>query len=394
MRAHTILVTHPSADLYGSDRMLLESVQGLVATGARVVVTMPATGPLTAELEARDAEVRICPSPVLRKALLTPSGLIQLARETMTAAVKSLQLLAALQPDAVYVNTVTIPLWPILARLTGRRVVIHVHESEAQTRLALRRALNLPLFAAHKILINSRYSSHVLSSTWKKLHGRDTVIYNGVPGPAHPAPPRKSLTDGVRLLYVGRLSHRKGIAVAIDALAELTQRSIDAHLDIIGAVYPGNEEFEVGLKQSVADHGLEHHITFHGFQSPIWTHLEAADIMLIPSRFDEPFGNTAVEGLLGARPVIVSNTSGLREAAGSYACTRFVPPSDALALADAVAELSADWPRYSELAVLDAATAAGRHDPEIYRRQVARAVIGYPENVRPDTVESARRMQP
>ena len=36
--ASVVLVAHPGADLYGSDRMLLESVDGLVVSGHRVVV--------------------------------------------------------------------------------------------------------------------------------------------------------------------------------------------------------------------------------------------------------------------------------------------------------------------------------------------------------------------
>ena len=38
----TVLVAHPSADLYGSDLQLVESVAGLVGAGRRVVVTLPA----------------------------------------------------------------------------------------------------------------------------------------------------------------------------------------------------------------------------------------------------------------------------------------------------------------------------------------------------------------
>lgn len=44
--AGTVLIAHPSADLYGSDRVMLETVDALVAAGRRVVVTLPADGPL------------------------------------------------------------------------------------------------------------------------------------------------------------------------------------------------------------------------------------------------------------------------------------------------------------------------------------------------------------
>lgn len=35
-KKHTVLLVHPGAELFGSDRMLLESAIGLVEAGARV----------------------------------------------------------------------------------------------------------------------------------------------------------------------------------------------------------------------------------------------------------------------------------------------------------------------------------------------------------------------
>ena len=70
----TILVAHPGSELYGSDRVLLESVSGLLDDGWDVLVTVPADGPLVAELRRRGARVELCPSPVLRKSVLRPAG--------------------------------------------------------------------------------------------------------------------------------------------------------------------------------------------------------------------------------------------------------------------------------------------------------------------------------
>ena len=42
----TILVAHPSPDLYGSDRQLLETIRALVDAGHRVNAALPDDGPL------------------------------------------------------------------------------------------------------------------------------------------------------------------------------------------------------------------------------------------------------------------------------------------------------------------------------------------------------------
>ena len=73
-KSHTVLLTHPTADLYGSDRVFMESVSALVAVHPRVVVALPVRGPLVAELTRRGAQVEICETPVLRKSMLSLRG--------------------------------------------------------------------------------------------------------------------------------------------------------------------------------------------------------------------------------------------------------------------------------------------------------------------------------
>ena len=64
-----LLVVHPGAELYGADRVLLESATAL-ATRFTVTVAVPGPGPLVGELEARGVRVQTCPMPVLRNAAL------------------------------------------------------------------------------------------------------------------------------------------------------------------------------------------------------------------------------------------------------------------------------------------------------------------------------------
>ena len=64
----TILVTNPGADLYGSDRMALETVSALLTRGFHVTVAVPSPGPLI-ELLTKAGAARICsqkPAAALR----------------------------------------------------------------------------------------------------------------------------------------------------------------------------------------------------------------------------------------------------------------------------------------------------------------------------------------
>ncbi len=362
----SVLVAHPSADLYGSDRVLLETIEGLRRSGAQVVVTLPASGPLVPEIERRGASVVLSPTPVLRKSMLTVPGMLRLAATSVRGLYSSVRVIRAARPDVILANTITVPLWTLAGRLTGVPVVTHVHEAEANASRALRTALALPLLLSRGILLNSQFSAETLASALPALRGRSQVLYNGVPGPAEPVAPRDGLHGGLRILYVGRLSHRKGVDVAIDALLKLRSLGVPAKLGIVGAVFPGYEDYEAGLREQVAANGAEDHVTFHGFQNAIWPFLAESDVVVVPSRIDEPFGNTAVEAVLASRPVVVSNTSGLREAAAGYRSAQFVAPGDAGELAAALSRVSAGWESYQTDARLDSAEASRRHSPELY----------------------------
>ncbi len=370
----TALLAHPGAELYGSDRVLLESATALIDDGWRVVVTVPTGGPLVAELVARGAEVILCVTPVLRKSALRPLGILRLLATAAAGFVSGLRLLARERPGVLYVNTMTIPLWQVLGRLRGVPVLCHVHEGEASASRIVRAALALPLLLSTSIVANSRFSAGVLCDAIPRLRARVVVIYNGIPGPPHPRSPRRRLTAPVHVTYVGRLSPRKGVDVAIDALALLADRGVNAQLDVVGATFPGYEWYERRLREQVKEKQLDAQVRFHGFQPCIWDVVTAGDVVVVPSLVDEPFGDTAVEAILSGRPVIASATSGLLEATAGYATATTVPPGNPSALADALQSEIEHWGPSSAARRGDIAIARCRHGPQVYREQISQCV--------------------
>lgn len=350
----TVLIANPGADLYGSDRMTVESVKALVGAGYTVFVTVPGPGPLIELLTAAGATVLEQPTPIIRKSLLSAKGLVQLLRETVESWGPSWRLLQHTNAGTVVVNTITPPLWFPLARLAGRRVACHLHEAESTVSPAVRWAMYLPLQVCNRVIANSAYTKQVLADSSIGLVNRTRVVHNTVPGPAEVVEPQAAIDGAPRLLYVGRLSQRKGPQVVVAAMESLRQRGIDSRLDVVGAVFPGNEPYEQGLRAQVHELGLDDRVEFHGFQSDVWPFLAACDIAVVPSTEDESFGNTAAEAALAARPVVVSAIAGLKEATSASEAALLVTPGDPVEVADAIATIVDQWPEFTERARGDA----------------------------------------
>lgn len=373
LRRRSVLMVHPGAELYGSDRVFLESVEA-VLPAADVVVALPGDGPLVAELERRGARVVLCRMPVLRKSVLSPVGLVRLVRDAATGIAPALVLLRRHGAGGVLVNTTILPSWLLLARLARRPVLCHVHEAEWPGPAVLRRLLLLPLRGARTVVANSRFTGDVVRGLVPGLGDRLTVVPNPVGGPEAPEPPRDRLEGPVRLLFVGRLSPRKGADVAVAAVRELRARGVDARLTVVGSVFAGYEWFEAELRATAA--GLEGRVEFAGFRPDVWPALDEADVVLVPSVLDESFGNAAVEAVLAARPTVVSDLRGLREAVGSYTAAQIVAPGRPELWADAVERVVGGWAAFREAAARDAGTARLRHAPARYRQSLAHLLLG------------------
>jgi len=369
--AGNVLIAHPSADLYGSDRVMFETIEAATGRGRAVHVTVSGPGPLVGEIRHRGATVSFDNTPVLSKSELRPRGLLRLFSQGASGLFAGLRLIRSVRPAVIYVSTLTVPLWVVLGRLLRAPVLAHVHESERQAPRILRQSLAAPLLLAGRIVVNSDFSRSVLAESFSTLGRRAQVLHNGVPGPARSSPGRPAIDGPARLLFLGRLAPRKGPQVAVTAVQELRDRGRDVRLDLVGAVFPGYEWFEQELRSQIAAAGLTGQVRLLGFQPDVGPHFANADVLLVPSQGDEPFGNTAVEAVLAGRPVVVSRGSGLDGAVRGVSAARRVDPVDAAAWADAIENLLDYRPATQAQMAVDAVAAGRRFAPGTYRELIA-----------------------
>ena len=378
----TLLVAHPSADVYGADLQLLESVSAMIDRGWRVVVAVPAHGPLVPRLQERGAEVGFVDFPVLRRANTSAAGFARMTADAALCLPRLLRVIKRIRPTVVYVNTVTLPWWLLAARLTGRPAVCHLHEAETGDRSLVLKALLSPLRLAQAVIVISQTTLDAMAAVVPKLRGRARLIYNGVPQPeVEPAPAARR--GPIRAVVVGRLSPRKAPHLALEAVGRLRAQGYDITLDVVGTSFDGYEWYLADLERRAEGFDLIGAVRFRGYASPIWPVLAEADIVVAPS-LREPFGNAVVEAQLARRPVVATAAFGHTESIVDGESGLLVPPEDIDAMATAIGRLVDDVDVARQIADAGRDSAVRRFSTGRYRSEIALLIASLHTSTSPD----------
>jgi len=145
------------------------------------------------------------------------------------------------------------------------------------------------------------------------------------------------------ILFVGRLVTDKGCDLLLDAMSLLAKQKIHPLLSIVGS---GSEE--PLLRKRVQELGLESQVLFLGGRlgNDLASEYRRHRILVIPSRWEEPFGIVALEGIACGCRIVASDTGGLPESVGP--CGILFSSRDPASLAEALklefhhAEVSGD----------------------------------------------------
>ncbi|RWQ65627.1 glycosyltransferase family 4 protein [Mesorhizobium sp.] len=195
-------------------------------------------------------------------------------------------------------------------------------------------ALLRPLVARAARLIGvSEFEADFFSVRMGVPRERFVVIPNGA---AMPVASPGVKVDPHLIVSGGRLERYKGHHRAIAALPELIRRVPDARLHIVGT-----GPYEGELRRLVATLGLEKRVTIAGIpgseRQKMADLLASAALFVLFSEY-EAHPVAVMEALSLRRPVLVSDTSGLRELAANGLCRAIPCNADPGELAAAMAE--------------------------------------------------------
>lgn len=248
------------------------------------------------------------------------------------------------EPDLIHVHLPNVSAFALLANRTARRLpwIVHWHADIPPDARDWRLRAGYTFYRPFEQAILKRASAIVATSQayldasaalapWR---GKASVIPLGVDDAALPEarPDLWPAGGGLRLLAVGRLSHYKGFAVLIEALA----RAPDARLLLIGE----GEEADA-LRRLASAPDFAGRIRFAGAadDATLQAAYAAADALVLPSLDrGEAFGLVLLEAMRASVPVIASAIpgSGIGEVVADGESGLLVPPGDAPALAAAI----------------------------------------------------------
>jgi glycosyltransferase involved in cell wall biosynthesis len=295
-----VLIVESAGNLWGSERALLDLIDGVSRCGVQLGVCCPPDRPLQAELENRHLPVH-------------PTFVYELHQKgkwaRLRAALGLLRAGLAFKPDLIYLNQAGAGrIASVVARLLKVPVVAHVRIYEDADYLAR-------LNPSKKWLAGLIAISQSIAEEIKGKPGLSeipiTILYDAFQMTT-PVDDRDSSAprDLCLMACVGRLTPIKGQDLLIEALGLLSAEQPPLTCTILGT---GEAAFTAALQKRAETLQANQMIHWAGFSNAVADHLRQANVLVCPSH-REPLGRVIFEAWdSGCLPLAFAGSGGAAE---------------------------------------------------------------------------------
>jgi glycosyltransferase involved in cell wall biosynthesis len=332
----TVVQLIPALQSGGAERSALEIARALVQAGHRSVV-ISAGGRLVDQLVAEGS--RHITLDIGRK---SPGALLRIGALR--------RHLRELNPDIVHARS-RLPAWLGWWALKGLEPRPHfvttVHGLNTPGRYS-----SILLRGERVIVVSQTLRNYALGHYRWLEPGRVRVIPRGIDPEAFPYGHRPdeawkraffaeypTLSGAPLLTLPARGTRLKGHHDAIELLADLKRRGIDARLLLLGVVEAGREAYVEELRQLIRERGVEAQVALTPPRSDVRDVYAISSLILQLSNKPESFGRTVIEALSLCRPVLGYAHGGVGELLAELYPAGRVPPGDRERLVERAAEL-------------------------------------------------------
>lgn len=327
-------------------------------------MVLPYRGELAKLLEDKGVEVIVSPLAIMRRAEVSPIGVMRLARQARQAHKVLSQIVRERKIELIHSNTSVV--------LSGIRLglrlrlphVMHVRELYPEWP-ALWPLLRWRLMRTDRLACVSQAVARQFSDAEQAF-----VLNDALPRAIEPTGrPEARLALGLDpdrfvVAVLGRVSAWKGQDVLARALAEPALAEIGAIGLVVGAPWPGAVEPVRNLERLHAELGLGERLRGLGYVDDVANVLGAVDAVAVPSTRPDPFPNSALEAAAAGVPVVAAAHGGLPEMLRDGETGLLVEPGDPVALAAALRSLADDPERARRMGAAAAADVTTRFPPE------------------------------
>ena len=262
------------------------------------------------------------------------------------------RIIHEIRPDVVHLNSSkAAALGALTARLLGvEKIIFTVHgwpfkeDRNMVSRTFIRLISWFTALLSHYVIVVSRTDEDM----GKRMMGiKKKVCFVGLGlAPFQTLPPHDAFrvmfgslkpadlrSSTLRLVTIAELTANKGLRHAIDAVAILRERNIDAIY-----VIAGNGEERGALQAYATKIGVGDRVFLPGFVANARENLSGFDVFVLPS-IKEGTPYVLLEAVFAGLPIVATSAID-QDLVAQVSNVRLVPPKDALALADAITELS------------------------------------------------------
>lgn len=356
LKKKTILFIHHGACLGGAASSLLDVLKEIDRSRWNPVVALPEEGPFTDQL--REAAIETFRVPLLTFSYGAQFSYGRHSRMLIwlwwfPSRIRSAfgnfwylpPLIRRLDPALVVINSSTLLLSGILARLMRRRVLWHVREVIGSKKPKILDALAGAVirFSAEKVVVYSEYSRRDMTRL-------KVSVVRAVFDPVNLErfALKKEFSARHVVGFAGHIYYQKGWRTLVQAAFAVSRRMPEVRFLVAGSSHmiarPGGAaekgsvflKEEVLMRRIVRDLGLEDRFAFLGQRIDMENVYPQMDCLVFPSITPEPFGRVIAEAMACGVPVIASDHGASSELIEEGVTGFLVEPGNPRALADAL----------------------------------------------------------
>lgn len=339
-----ILFIHQSAELYGSDKMLLLLLQNIDRSVFLPIVVLPSEGPLKNELEKNNIKVIVAPVLKLYRNIFTFNNGLKFIKDLFT----SISILNKLHNEhhfeLVYSNTLAVLLGALFSKKNKIKHIWHVHEIIERPKIIAWLFPKLLYFFSDTIICNSEATKENIIERENKNLKKIIVVHNGIPCNNINTNETKKTQFGYKendiiIALIGRISRLKGHNLVLQTFNDYFKNKRSLKILFVGSPVQSQEFYLNHIEDFVSLNNLTESVKIIPFLSNLDDIWNIIDIALVPSTEKESFGLVAIEAMLAKKPVIASKHGGLKEIVIDNETGFLVDPNNKISLKEAIEKL-------------------------------------------------------
>ena len=339
-----ILFLSHSSELYGAERVLLQTIKSLSRKEFHPLLILPRKGPFHEEAKKHAVETHVVASQwwltEKNRAWKQPLSWLW----NLKSIVRIARLIKEKDVDLVYSNSAVNFCGALAAKWRKVPHIWSIHEILRASDTSLRFLLGRKLLVAFLSAFSTRIIAYSDSAAQPFLETKKARIVpmgfkwdHGDRGLKGILREKFGLSAADFVLgSVGKIYPLKGQENLVESIGIIKKTCPDVKLVIVGDV--GDKRYFRGIKGTIAALGLEKDVIFLGYQREIFGILSMLDLLVIASE-EESFGRVAVEAMSVQTPVLAVRKDALAEVITAGENGFLVDSPDPKTLAEAICSI-------------------------------------------------------